>query len=61
MREEAELTLQLCMDLLKMLSHLIKQITTLQLGQERKQKLTFSLNLLCKVPGKQREGGFWKV
>lgn len=35
MREEAELTLQLCMDLLKTLSHLIKQITTLQLGQER--------------------------
>lgn len=35
MREEAELPLQLCMNLLQMLSHLIKQITTLQLGQER--------------------------
>lgn len=35
MREEDELTLQLCMDLLKTLSHLIKQITTLQSGQER--------------------------
>lgn len=35
MREEAELTLQVCMDLLKTLSHLIKQIKTLQLGEER--------------------------